>query len=192
MTVNKDVVSIEGGADSLTARIPLRFEGWIAQITFVSQQGAWVVERITVEPDDELPVGGITKRLLTRLPLAQAFDDLPERVGERIREIERFVYLDELRRTPRPGRRGRESLFYADVAAAYTEACRRGSHHPVRDLAEVGPYDEEQLRNALKKARQRGLLTDPPPGRAGGELTRRAFALLAAARPETSEKETKP
>jgi hypothetical protein len=49
---------------------------------------------------------------------------------------------------------------------------------PVRGLAREHNYSEFQIRNWLHEARERGLLTAAPTGRAGGSLTDKAKDLL--------------
>jgi DNA-binding IscR family transcriptional regulator len=50
--------------------------------------------------------------------------------------------------------------------------------HPVDDLASRHNLSASQIRNLMHACRRRGMLTASPPGRAGGELTPRAIALL--------------
>jgi hypothetical protein len=70
-------------------------------------------------------------------------------------------------------------VYYAELAAAYVELIGEGVEHPVTVLAKRLEYDSKTISNALLEARRRGLLTRPPmPGRAGGELTPKALALL--------------
>lgn len=78
----------------------------------------------------------------------------------------------------RPGRGGRDPLFYAEWAARYLNACRK-SEAPVAHLAEEHSFSEASIRGFLGEARRRGLLTPAPAGKAGGQLTDKAIALLA-------------
>jgi hypothetical protein len=91
--------------------------------------------------------------------------------------FEDFVY--------RPGRRGREDLWFAQLAAAYVRFLEKGSRAPVRDLTawlreDTGEkLSEESVRQLVHEARKgRGMLTDAPSGRAGGALTPKARELL--------------
>src|SRR5262249_23452170 len=85
---------------------------------------------------------------------------------------------------PRPGRAGRDDLFYARIAATYVEACiadrRRGLVELQRRLAaQRQHFSPAQLRSLVGEARRRGLLTAPPhKGVQGGELTSRAIEEL--------------
>jgi hypothetical protein len=87
-------------------------------------------------------------------------------------------WITVFRKTPRPGRIGRDDLWYAQLAAAYV--ANIGSKTPVRDLAQRLHISESQLRNLLYEARRRGLLTSAPRGKAGGSLTDKARELLDA------------
>jgi hypothetical protein len=80
----------------------------------------------------------------------------------------------------RVGRRGRPDLYYARLAAAYVSAVESGNPRPVAAVAEqLGDgYSSAYVRDALHRARERGLLIRPPRGRAGGRLTNKALAML--------------
>lgn len=80
----------------------------------------------------------------------------------------------------RPGRRGRQHIFYAEVAAAYVKELAE-SATPTKTLAAKLHVSASQLRNMLGEARRRELLTDSPKGRAGGALTPKARDILAEA-----------
>lgn len=88
-------------------------------------------------------------------------------------------WATELRRTPRPGRRGRDDRWYADLAKAYVDS---GSRTPVKDLSEGLNLSASQVRNLLHEARRRGLLTRSAKGKAGGVLTDSAKELLDGSR----------
>jgi hypothetical protein len=95
-----------------------------------------------------------------------------------------------------PGRRGRDDLFYAGLAARYVGLLAAGSQAPIRDLArelrDAGHnFSDEYVRQLINNARgRRDLLTEAPPGKAGGELTPKARRLLAEAQ-EADRKERK-
>ena len=88
----------------------------------------------------------------------------------------------------RPGRKGHDDRFLAQVASVYVGALAAGSRRPIADAAErlreVGQhYSNARVRDLVFMARERGFLTGPPgPGRAGGELTPKAKAILAEAK----------
>jgi len=138
------------------------------------------------------PAGGLTTRALRDVHLGRALELAYGQLGrafERGRRHPTFPvpvsFAEQAVSTPRrPGRKGREDRFYAIVAAAYVDAIERGSRTPVVSAAEAlsnarsGPYEPPYVRDLLHVARQRGLLTRPPRGRAGGQLTDKARALL--------------
>lgn len=122
------------------------------------------------EVDD--PTGSITTRWLRKLGNSAALS----RVDEVIEGALVGEYLGEewRRRVRRPGRSGRPDAHYAEWAMRYVAAL--GSESAVRTLVEeeiaAGRHTTEAaVRANVNKARTRGLLTQAPSGRAGGELT---------------------
>lgn len=88
------------------------------------------------------------------------------------------------RQVARPGRAGRPDVFYAAHAERYVAALEVAPDRPIKHLIQAAKNEgrwetEGQWRAWLNRARMRDLLTDAPPGKAGGELTPRATALLA-------------
>jgi hypothetical protein len=83
--------------------------------------------------------------------------------------------------TVRPGARGRSDADYASLAARYVEICET-SHSPIAALAGELNWSRGTVRNAISKARDKGLLAAGVPGKAGGALTDRALKALTAAR----------
>jgi len=80
---------------------------------------------------------------------------------------------------PRPGRRGRDQLYYAEWARRYVEACSIAPRSPLKHLVATSPAETEgTIRAFLNRARAKGLLTKAPAGKSGGELTRKARELL--------------
>lgn len=89
-----------------------------------------------------------------------------------------------------PGRAGRPDSFYLAWAQAYFERLAAGSRRPIKDLAQRPPrtikgyvsdgdrVSEATVRDIIHEARERGLLTRSPKGRAGGELTPKAIRML--------------
>ncbi len=73
----------------------------------------------------------------------------------------------------RPGPAGRTDAFYAHVAALYVD---RPSRTALADLAAQLDRPTAHVRQILATARERGLLTAAPIGRAGGRLTQTAIA----------------
>lgn len=85
----------------------------------------------------------------------------------------------------RPGRRGRDDLYYALVAQDYVEACRENARAPIQVMIKRTPghATADEIRARLRRARtqERALLTRSAPGRAGGELTDKAKDVLRSA-----------
>jgi hypothetical protein len=79
----------------------------------------------------------------------------------------------------RARRERRDDAYYARIASLYVDEVAKGNSRPASTLASLLGKSSTSVRDLLNDARQRGLLTVPPPGRrSGGELTRRAKALL--------------
>ena len=89
-----------------------------------------------------------------------------------------YHVADALKEPRRPGRRGRSNEFFAAFAAEYIELIHQGSKRPVQELAERRNLSADYVRDVLNQARNRGLLTRPRNGCAGGQLTGKALALL--------------
>ncbi len=87
----------------------------------------------------------------------------------------------------RPGRRGRDDLYYAEIAARYVAILRRNSASPTAELTEETERRTSkhttiaQVQAMLYRARRRGLLTAAPLGRAGGDLTAKSEEVLLLA-----------
>lgn len=137
------------------------------------------------------PDAGLTSRALRGVHLGRAvelaYEHLQKFLQRELRQPRPLPtrFTSEAVSAPRrPGRRGRDDRFYAIVAALYVKALEQGSRKPVVATAEMlskrqrGTYEAAYVRDLLYAARQRGLLTRPPKGQAGGQLTDRAQALL--------------
>lgn len=68
----------------------------------------------------------------------------------------------------------------AEIARRYVEALASGSHRPRVDVARALGLTVDQIRDALHEARRREYLTDADHGKAGGQLTELAKAILEA------------
>ena len=96
---------------------------------------------------------------------------------------------EELEKKPRRrGRRGESDPWYAQVAQRYATAVTGSQRHRVaaavaeemsRELKSY--YTARHVKELVYEARQRGFLTPTQRGRAGGNLTDRARAVLASA-----------
>lgn len=153
--------------------------------------GRWSEEADTVSP------GGVPGRALPKLRLRDAMILFPQvierwnrasggRLGTQV--LGRFATSGSPEAVPRrPGRAGRPDRYYAIWANAYVDRLREGSATPVKDLTTAPPVvlgvgageaSEATIRDTLTEARERGLLTSSPRGKAGGELTPKALRLL--------------
>jgi len=93
-------------------------------------------------------------------------------------------WADPFIEIPRPGRKGRPPTEYAIWADRYVARLHTGDAHPLKWLTQQYPgFSESALRAILNTARTRGLLTQSPSGKAGGELTQAGIDLLNAAKP---------
>ena len=152
--------------------------------------GEWNVETGVV------PEGGMPARLIRDgLVLGTHIHDwLPaflNRTRKRypffiFKELEQLGYPAKVRKGPgaRAGRgsKGRTDRELAELAAVYVT--KRGERAQVAATAEEVGLPTTAVRDALHKAREKGVLTPTQQGRAGGELTPRAEALLRQASKE--------
>lgn len=79
-------------------------------------------------------------------------------------------------RRERPG--ARPDTFYAGLARQYERATARGSRQPVVDLAKRHGVKPSQMRDMIREARERGLLSFFAHGRPGGVVTDRGREVL--------------
>jgi hypothetical protein len=82
---------------------------------------------------------------------------------------------------PRTGRKGNGIDHYLTWAIRYADKTRAGVRNPHAALAVEHPgFSTNYIRDTVTDARRRyQLLTDAGQGRAGGELTAKALALIA-------------
>jgi len=72
-----------------------------------------------------------------------------------------------LKRTPHPGRAGRPDSFYEHVGELYTALLRDGHPDPTERLALQLGVSRNTISGWLRRARDRALLPEARPGRAG-------------------------
>jgi hypothetical protein len=123
-------------------------------------------------------------RLLRRVPFGELVSDAREVLIRRVETMPDLPGLERVRALAaalgeRPGRRGRQDIEYARIAREYV--ARLDEPAPVKALSDALFLTEQRTRNVLMEARQRGLLTTPPKGRAGGKLTAKALTILKEA-----------
>jgi hypothetical protein len=162
---------------------------WWVDAELELRDGALIVRSVRLQPygtaarpDGAMigptPEGGMTAEVLRSVPLAKLRNMLLEH--PRAREMLSATYGSEhvaaLEAARRPGRAGRDDVFYAGWAAEYVDA---GSSKPNAKLAERHGLDVATIREFVHEARRRDLLTKGVPGKAGGALTPKAKKLLA-------------
>ncbi|MFD8532117.1 hypothetical protein ACFV0L_32355 [Streptosporangium canum] len=166
--------------------------GWRVQAVWRDGSAGPVELHITAKPDANSRdvQGGITTGTLRAIPLPEMTEEARQpwpmiesatrsltthaQTADKAVELIRSTVEAE----PRPGRSGRPDLFYALVAYAYFAYSRLGTN-AIRRLAEATGVERRTAENWVNHARdKRGMLTDPPSGKAGGELTEKAKQLL--------------
>ena len=187
---------------------------WLATSRLVVQEGQLVVGELRVIPRErenlvpgrwsaevvgvraQVPPGGLSARTVRRVHLSDYRAHTHEvlawvmqqhggRDGGAGRLLRRFGIFPPDEDRPRPVRRaGKPDRFYARLAAAYTELVSSGRRHPIKTLASRRHEGSATIRNWIREARVRGLLTRGVRGRAGGELTPRARRILEEGRGE--------
>jgi hypothetical protein len=156
---------------------------WVVEVTFQHASHNPAIHSLTITPFRRwAPIAGLETDVLRSV-----------RLGELQRKVWAKVHTDEMMktlgrrdhgtssgRTPRRPRGGHNDLYYARWARRYVMACKNPS--PVQRLAKRHNLSVSQIRNILYEARQRELLTDSPKGKAGGDLTEKAIAILEKGR----------
>ncbi len=75
--------------------------------------------------------------------------------------------------------RGRPDKFYAQIAQEYVNLWTTGRPHPIAEISTRRSIPKGKVRDMVREARRRGLLTPGTGrGRIGGQLTPRALAYL--------------
>jgi hypothetical protein len=180
---------------TMTEQIPSAPE-WAVAYTITERDGIPIIDEVHVAPATKIfapvprrgmgPVpyeapGGITATLLRQVPMDRSVIARAMQSAVGIRGNNLFS-----ERALENGRRGRgirhDDRFLAMVAAAYLELLPT-SGDVYSDLSDLlAEYDvhygREGVRELVRKARERRLLTRAPKGRAGGALTASARALL--------------
>jgi hypothetical protein len=123
------------------------------------------------------PWGGISLRLLRALPLGRLERDARTMLtrDETVTDVLPAAWP---KAGVRPGRRGHDDRFYADLAREYAAAVRTGSRSPNVDLARRRHLTAARVTALVSRARDKGFLTGTAPGKPGGELTAQARRAL--------------
>lgn len=146
--------------------------GWLARAQLDVRDDGVRVERLTIERDPTQPVpqGDVTSSLLRSVHVAQlvaaAADQLaPINLHDALRMQAQTIGLTldaPTNPAQRPGRRGHGDLHFAQWAARYVDAMGH-SRHPIKWLADKYPgHSRTWIRDTIKQARHRGMLTRSP------------------------------
>ena len=185
---------------------------WLATSRLVVQEGQLVVGELRVIPRErenpvpgrwsaevvgvraQVPPGGLSARTVRRVHLSDHLAHGQEVLawvmeqhggagGGGGRLLRQFGILPPDEDRPRPVRRaGKSDRFYARLAAAYAELVSSGGRHPIKTLAQRRRVESATIRNWIREARVRGLLTRGVRGRATGDLTPGARRILEEGR----------
>lgn len=176
-------------------RVGVGVDGATVDVTAFASTDGVVVELPLKPSDDGAQVAEVTARRedgaslraedLMRLGLGAVHGQLRDHLKNELLAAQ-LGHGWGAERLPRPGRRGRHDLFYAEAAAEYVHALTQDATRPVRWIlaraAEEGRHlTADEVRARVRRARERGLLTPTPKGRPGGELTKRCRDLLREA-----------
>lgn len=160
---------------------------WRAEFEFVPSGTTWVIRQVRVLPAEGADVGaGISSTVLHGVPFTSArrWINFYENLEELARQAE--PKADEIRRTIEREWRQRSAWpdeRYAHISSVYVERLEAGSRSPVADVAKrFHAYATSQVRDAIRTARERGILTETAQGRAGGRLTAYGESLLSEKR----------
>jgi len=183
---------------------------WEVVYTLGADDGQPVVREMQIRPQrgKPLPAGGLSTRAVRQIKLGEhlaiirtrlaqglsqgrSFADrttevpgvyrVSESAADFLRDAAERVGVTSVQGGKRLGRPSQPDTYYATMALAYVDALKQGSRRPVADVAKAENYSPSHVRDALKTARERGLLTRPKGrGRADGKLTEKAIGLLRA------------
>lgn len=193
----RNVESVE----SIEALQALSRAPWRAVYSIEFDEGRAAIAGVALEPTDpgEFPplAAALARELLKpgaaldiarrelRDMIEEGNPDADEQAA-RERYFAAFHGLDVTQLAERRGKR-QPDYFYAAIAALYVDAHTAGSRRPVADVADQlpPPYKTPFVRDALSKARERGLLERSAGQRhAGGQLTAAGMQVLEEGTPE--------
>lgn len=154
--------------------------GWKVVVAMRRIEGRICVEEVAFRPEDDDATPMVGSEIFKRLRLAELQRDIERHMTTWPFSLflppgwDADTRLDR----PRPGRAGRRDAFYALWAQRYVDALAETGGRPMPVLTDRFHESAASIRAFLGKARALGLLTEAPAGRAGGELTSKARALL--------------
>jgi hypothetical protein len=187
--------------DTVSVWAPLEdAPGWRVSMVFALRSGTVELVDVRVHPSsasslDEVPNGGIGRRMLAGIPLGQITAAARREFSSEVvtvdgqRKVRKEAVLfgrrwadapaaTEPRAAARRGRPGRPDRFYAEAARAFVRHRDGGSRAPRKDAgAELG-IPARKMPDILRTARQRGLLLGGARGRSEGQLTEKAKSIL--------------
>jgi len=139
-----------------------------------------------------LPEGGMTARLLRKVPFEALIQDGHKHLQEMAAKGPPSSWAHRLNAEPaRPGRAGRGDRYYAAWASRYLAALERHPSAPIAELADKYDISRSSARDLVHKARERGLLTKRGQGRAGGALTEKGRVALEPSKKAAKKKARK-
>jgi hypothetical protein len=199
---------VEVMASECWLETPMGGTGWVAVALMIPHGGTAAIGELRVYPVDSTPGrpyglwkgavlgirapcprGGVTHRLLRRVPLgkfALAIDDFVRKFYAQVgAERMRRLGFESLSAGPR-SRRPLADVEVARIAAVYTDAVTRKSRRALHEVLAVFPQHEtpERIRAIVHEARRRGLLErkskNKGQGAAYGRLTPKGRGVIAA------------
>jgi hypothetical protein len=172
-------LAAERGSDPTSDRIVIQIGAWDVELVYGQGLGSGPTElHITAsrEAVEAELAGGIASALLRDIPLSGAATQIARRQQD-VRVLDELVQHVAVMAAGRPGRRGRDDLFYAVMSATYVLLRVFGERKPVAALASRTGLGIDTIRTQIKEARKRGMLTGQA-GKTGGEITMTALNLL--------------
>jgi transposase-like protein len=151
-------------------------------LTNPSVDATWSAELLGFDAKGT-PLGGLTSRFVkTKINLGAVQALVGQILASRhipvVREFTDRMVDSEREAIVRKRRGGRPDAFYASIANEYIQLPNTGSRRPVADIAQPHGWKPSQVRDMIRQARERGLLSFFEWGRVGGQLTPLAQALL--------------
>jgi len=177
-------IEYDDGGDIVNVQIVSRpvIPGWELRLTLTPGDDENDISSITITRTGDTGTAG--KNLVRKLGWGHVLNEARRILSSQ--KAQRALGPTWTQEVARPGRAGREDVFYALWADRYVRALTKDPRRPVKvicdEAAAAGEYlTGQQVRGYLTEARskRRDLLTPAPPGKPGGKLTARAKKLLA-------------
>lgn len=166
----------ERGRHRLTDRLgDVEFTHLIDEATVTIIANADRITSVRVDPGERSPEWSLLdlSALCRDVRFQMMSPEIRHELKMQVTEVDLFVKM------PRPGAGGRRDINYVLWAMKYIDACEVSSGKPMVLLEKRNPgFSAVRLREMMHTARERGLLTAPAPGCAGGKLTPKAIAVL--------------